>query len=29
MFDLNDITHENNRGHDKNGHTFQIIHTEC
>ena len=29
MFNLDDITHENNKDHNKNGHIFQIIHIEC
>ena len=29
MFNLDDITHENNKDPNKNGHIFQIIHIEC
>ena len=29
MFNLDDITNENNGKHSKNGHIFQIIHIEC
>ena len=29
MFNLDDITNENNEEHNKNCHVFQIMHTEC
>ena len=29
MFNLDDITNKDNEDHNKNGHIFQTIHTEC
>ena len=29
MFNLDAITNENNKDHNKNGYIFQIIHIEC
>ena len=29
MFNLDDITNENNEDHSKNGHIFQIMYVEC
>ena len=29
MFNLDDITSENNEDHNKNGHILQITHIEC